>query len=63
VLSHILGKYNYIKDLLSESCYINFMNEITDGYNRSIVYHNDLHATDVLQTTYIMIKEGDLIAV
>ncbi len=63
VLSHILNKYNFVKDLLHEENFANFMHEITDGYNRKIVYHNDLHAADVLQTTYILISQGDLVNV
>jgi len=60
VLTFILNKYNFIKDLLVEKNYINFINEVTSGYNRKITYHNDLHATDVLQTSYILISKGNL---
>ena len=63
VLTHILNKYNFIKDLLNEKHYLNFMNEVINGYDRKVIYHNDLHATEVLQTTYIMITKGDLVGV
>ena len=43
--------------------YINFINEITQGYNRKIVYHNDLHETDVLQTTFILITKENIVTV
>jgi len=63
VLNHTLNKYGLIKDLLVEKKYINFVNEITSGYNRKIPYHNDMHATDVLQTVYILIEKGKLVDV
>jgi len=63
VLTHILKKYNFFKNLLSELNYINFMNEICNGYDRNVVFHNDLHGADVLQTTYILISKGDLVNV
>ena len=63
VLTHILNKYNFFKDLLVEINYINFMNEICNGYDRNMAFHNDLHGADVLQTTYILISKGDLVNV
>ncbi len=38
----------------------NCITEITEGYNREIEYHNDIHATDVLQTGFVMINKGEL---
>ena len=63
VLTYILNKFEFIKELLVESKYVNFVNEIISGYNRNVVYHNDLHAADVLQTTYVLITKGNLISV
>ena len=63
VLNNILNRYNYIQDLLHEKNYINFVNEIIAGYNRKVPYHNDLHATDVLQTTHLLILKSDLATV
>jgi hypothetical protein len=60
VLNHSLNKYGFIKELLVEKKYINFVNEITAGYNRKIPYHNDMHATDVLQTVHLLIAKGNL---
>ncbi len=60
VLNEILNKYNFIEDLLVEKKYINFVTEVIEGYNRDIPYHNDLHATDVLQTTHLIILKGKL---
>ena len=59
VLNEIYNKYKFIEDLLIEEKYINFINEIIDGYNRDIPYHNDLHATDVLQTTHLIILKSN----
>lgn len=52
-----------LKDLLNEKKYINFINEITQGYNKKIVFYNDRHETDVLQTTFILITKGNLVTV
>ena len=57
----ILGKLNFFEDrLLREDNFRNFMKEITNGYDRNVTYHNDLHAGDVLQTTFVIIQKGDL---
>jgi hypothetical protein len=59
----IFNRYNYFEELIDENKYKNFIREIINGYNRKVVYHNDLHAGDVLQTVYVMIEHGDLINV
>jgi len=38
----------------------NFMHAITEGYNREVPYHNDLHAADVTQTSYVFMYKGNL---
>jgi len=38
----------------------NFMHKITEGYNRKVPYHNDLHAADVIQTSYVFLSKGNL---
>ena len=58
-----MNRYKLIEDFLVEEKYINFVFEIIDGYDRNIPYHNDLHATDVLQTTHMIILKNDLIKV
>ena len=63
VLNYILNKYNFIEDLLVQKNYISFVNEIINGYNRKVPYHNDMHATDVLQTTHILLEKGKLATV
>lgn len=59
--TQIMQKFNYFEErLLREDKFRNFMKEITNGYDRNVTYHNDLHAGDVLQTTYVIIQRGDL---
>jgi hypothetical protein len=45
---------------IEESNFNNFINEVISGYDRKVLYHNDLHAGDVLQTIYLIIENGDL---
>lgn len=59
----IFSKNNYFDELIDEKKFKNFMEEISVGYDRKVNYHNDLHAGDVLQTTFVMIEYGDLIVV
>ena len=40
----------------------NFLQIVVDSYSReNAIYHNDLHAADVMQTTYTMIVRGELV--
>lgn len=51
----------FFDDLIDEVKFISFLNEITKGYSRSTSpYHNDIHAADVLQTTYVLTEKGSL---
>lgn len=59
----VFNRYNFFEELLDEKKYRNFIQEITNGYDRSVVYHNDLHAADVMQTVYVMIEKGNLVDV
>jgi hypothetical protein len=57
----IMSKLNYFEEkLLGEEKFRYFLREVTKGYDRNVTYHNDLHAADVLQTTYIILMKGDL---
>lgn len=49
------------KQIIKEEKFNNFMKKIISGYNRNVAYHNDLHAGDVLQTTYVMLNKGRII--
>jgi hypothetical protein len=46
--------------MVEEDRFKNFITELTAGYDRKVVYHNDLHAGDVMQTLYVMILKGDI---
>jgi hypothetical protein len=63
ILYEIFDRYSYLDNMIDEVKYKNFIYKIIDGYNRDVSYHNDLHAADVLQTTFIMIEKGDLVNV
>jgi cAMP-specific phosphodiesterase 4 len=57
----IFQRFNFFeKNIVSESKFDKFMNVLIDGYDRNIPYHNDLHAGDILQTTYMMIDNEKL---
>ena len=60
ISQEILSKYDFFRNILDERIFKNFVQEINDGYSRSVTYHNDLHGTDVMQTVYILIEKGDL---
>jgi len=49
-----------IESLYDKDKFRNFINEITDGYLREVDYHNDLHASDVLQTSWVFLSKGNL---
>lgn len=60
-VSHeIFTLLNFYDDLIPRLTFKNFIEEITDGYFRSVTYHNDLHACDVLQTCYIIMEKGSI---
>lgn len=57
----IFRKFKFFEEgLLKEDKYTNFIKEVINGYDRNVTYHNDLHAADVLQTTYVIIQRGFL---
>ena len=45
----------YIKDK-----WMNFILKISDGYDRKVKYHNDVHAADVYQTGFFILYTGKL---
>ena len=56
--TEIFDILNIFEDIIPENTFRNFINEIASGYNRKISYHNDIHAADVLQTTYVIMEKG-----
>ncbi len=51
----------FAKRKIDQNKFKNFLMTITEGYGRDNPYHNDLHGSDVLQTSYLMINNKDLI--
>jgi hypothetical protein len=63
VLHEIFNHYSFFEEILDADKYRSFIEKISDGYTRDVVYHNDIHATDVLQTMYVMLEKGELVNV
>jgi hypothetical protein len=59
----VLNKFSFFEEILDETKYKNFIDRIAEGYNRNVVYHNDIHAADVLQTIFVMLEKGQLVSV
>ena len=55
VSTSILDKYGFFS-FINETRYRTFIDKIRLGYDYLIPYHNDLHATDVMQTTHLIIN-------
>jgi hypothetical protein len=58
----LFGKYEFFSNI-NEEVFNRFINMIKDGYPRKNSYHNDLHATDVLQTCVTIFEKGNFIQV
>jgi hypothetical protein len=54
----LFGEYDLFSNI-DESVFKKFINTIKDGYSRKNSYHNDLHATDVLQTCVTIFERGN----
>lgn len=55
---NIFDVLNLFEDIIPEKAFNEFIKSITNGYDRNIAYHNDIHALDVLQTTYVILEKG-----
>jgi hypothetical protein len=51
----LMIKYDFFQFINAEN-FATFIDKIRIGYDESVPYHNDLHATDVLQTTHFIIN-------
>lgn len=60
--AELFGKYDFFKTV-NEDKFKNFIFEIKDGYSRNNSYHNDIHATDVLQSCVSIVENGNFIEV
>ena len=61
VLNQGLTRFGLMK-YLNEPKFVEFSKELMEGYNREVIYHNDLHGADVCQTTIIQIEKGNLVS-
>ncbi len=60
----IFKKLDYFnKKLLNEDRLKKFVDKVTKGYDRNVTYHNDLHAADVLQSSFAIISNSETIKV
>ncbi len=57
----VFSKLNYFDTIIKENKFKNFISSLINGYDRKIPYHNDLHAADVFQTTFVIIENGNLL--
>lgn len=59
ISDHIFRKYP-IYNLIDQRRFETFIDKIRLGYDYLLPYHNDLHASDVLQTCYVFTHVSDL---
>ena len=60
ISNEIFSMLNFYEDVINELKFRKFVSTISEGYSRNASYHNDLHAADVLQTTFILIEKGNI---
>ena len=56
----VFNQKNYFETIVNKNTFLNFIDEVTNGYTRNITYHNDIHAADVFQTVFVMFSVGDI---
>lgn len=56
---HIFNKYNLFL-IVNESRFDSFLNKVKVGYDFLLPYHNEIHASDVLQTSHIITMFSNL---
>ena len=63
IANEILGRFEIVDtEIIPKSIFKNFIEIIVSNYDRiNAIYHNDLHAGDVMQTSYIILTQGNLI--
>ena len=65
VAGEILSQISYVQNgLVPHETLKKFINIVVSSYDRiNAIYHNDLHAADVMQTIFSVINKGDLYTV
>ena len=63
IASEILSKFDFVqKGFINCDTLNNFITKVASCYDRkNVIYHNDLHAADVMQTLHTMITRGNLL--
>ena len=63
IANEILSPFEILEnEIIPKSIFKNFIEKIISGYNRkNAIYNNDLHAGDVMQTSYTILNQGKLI--
>ena len=63
IANEILGRFEIVDtEIIPKSIFKNFIEIIVSNYDRiNAIYHNDLHAGDVMQTSYTILTQGNLI--
>lgn len=62
-VTEVFEKYSELEVLVDEKHLKKFLTFISDNYYRTNPYHNDLHAADVFQTTYVVLMKGNIVDV
>lgn len=62
VATEILSRFNIVEmEIVEKEIFKNFIAEIVEHYDRvNAIYHNDLHAGDVMQTVFTIITRGSI---
>jgi len=61
VAHEIFQSLYFYEHVINQKIYRNFVMKISEGYNREgVSYHNDLHATDVLQPVFVLMEKGNV---
>ena len=58
LIGNYIFKYFSFEEILNHTKYQNWCQKISEGYNRNNFYHTDLHAADIVHTSFIYFKEG-----
>ena len=62
IANEILKRVDFVRSgMIDMEVLRNFIVKVVDSYSRTnALYHNDLHAADVMQTLFTMMMRGDL---
>ena len=62
IANEILSRFSFVENgNIPNDIFKNFITQIVEHYDRkNAIYHNDLHAGDVMQTTFTIFTQGNL---